>query len=590
MKIVNRVVLFLAVFASLTLSSPLRSYANEKGNGQLVVKVKGEWMPLEVGVIYLSREYFSLKHLLQMAPKDAIERQYVASLKDWIRLLKDYAPVQAKEFEASAENTPWVIVDGDIGIQVQEYPDQAVKFEDEHLAGAFYKGKIYLSVPKLASLNRIPQDDRVQNPDRGFVMLHELINRMYLGAESDDDRLARGEEIAKILINHTTPAQYQAALVYDHHGGEGLFNSDTPLSLKIDTLKEIAKDWEMYDINSIHKTDLIKITPSIIEKMERIQKFYGESPTHTLWGNVDNQKTFFEMYEAAFEGETNLESYFKTIQPEKQLYSNDALFDFLNSHAEVDFKEILEKTVFWRLLPGIQYPQYKGYLQAPYQKIHALPGLETHFVKLVQSTSKIDMDMPHSTGKAIVTYCAGFIFEPIAVDIEGRFFEQLSSMQEKCVAAFDMFRNIVMSSYDNNAISWENDLGVGRSYFGIYDRIESMPRDGNVRYIFLTVLKTVIEARNIWKKSSGDQDRQNYIAKLNASGCLNAGYYNGLSGGDVVLATLTKEAKEFDDEQAAQEAAEKAKAEQRKKDDDDAKIKEKKPSKWKIGFGKGSKN
>ena len=74
---------------------------SDKGNGQLLVQLvnsqthQTEWVPIEVGVVYLSHEYYGVNDLRNKTAPGSSERQFLESFGDWLKLLQTYSPVES---------------------------------------------------------------------------------------------------------------------------------------------------------------------------------------------------------------------------------------------------------------------------------------------------------------------------------------------------------------------------------------------------------------------------------------------------------------------------------------------------------------
>lgn len=236
---------FKYILVLLALATSATSFAGKDvGNGQLLVRVKKQWVPVEAALSNHARVFRGIKSLPNGSPHNGIpshlNKPYGKYLEQWLARAKKLSPGQAMAFERVGQMLDFVFVDSELALTTEEYPKLPIKYK-KFLKAAVYKGNtVYVSIPimeKIGELNGLsPQIHQ------GFVLLHELINAEYLrdGApikiEDTMTRLRIGQLFLESRKKNRSKIEFMANMEVEKTG-LALFYPEIPFSTNLLVLR-----------------------------------------------------------------------------------------------------------------------------------------------------------------------------------------------------------------------------------------------------------------------------------------------------------------------------------------------------------------
>ncbi|MGE3975405.1 MAG: hypothetical protein AB7F59_12850 [Bdellovibrionales bacterium] len=227
------------------------SFAEKAGNGQLIVEVEpGKWVPIEAALANDTRLYRGIENLPDGRDGNGegpqFNKDYVVSLNKWLALLDRYSPDQADLLREAGKTADIVYVNRLLVFVPENYPRLPVEYQKQKPAAIYYKGRIFVSIPNMelmGDLNGLTKKDH-----QGFVLLHELINVVYVDPapkysslerdlRSTENRLRMGQAILEIKTRGLTSVKYLVETALEYYS----FWRSTKISplVKIDVMKEL---------------------------------------------------------------------------------------------------------------------------------------------------------------------------------------------------------------------------------------------------------------------------------------------------------------------------------------------------------------
>lgn len=185
-KLKQVVVSFFALVFSMSVFA-----AGEKGNGQLIVKAPdGSVIPFEEFVSNKSRLFMGYEFLPRSNNLGSpFDRDYVTELDNWLKFISSYSQSFARDLKQTAIATDFVFLDSDIQFKIEDYPISDGYNVDYFKAAGYYRGEIYVSIPKM---DEYTQSDRFSAEElRAFTIIHELLHP-YNSRIDTDKKLALG--------------------------------------------------------------------------------------------------------------------------------------------------------------------------------------------------------------------------------------------------------------------------------------------------------------------------------------------------------------------------------------------------------------